>query len=55
MMNNRELAIGGAYQITPPQRKRRFMVNLDLAKASFLVSGETISLTSISLGISTAL
>jgi hypothetical protein len=55
MSNNRELAFGGAYQITPPKNKRRFMVNLDLAAASFIVSGEAIKLNSVSLGISTPL
>ncbi len=54
LMQNREYAFGGAYQITPPKRKRRIMANLDLASASFLISGETIKLNSISLGISTS-
>lgn len=56
---NREYAIGGAYQITPPKARRRFMVNLDLASASFVVydvSGflQNIKLNSISLGVSTS-
>jgi hypothetical protein len=55
MSQNREYAIGGAYQITPPKAKRRFMVNLDFASASFIVAGENIKLNSFSLGISTAL
>jgi hypothetical protein len=55
MTNNRELAIGGAYQITPPRAKRRFMMNLDFASASFVVQTEKIRLNSYSLGISTNL
>lgn len=55
MSSNREYAIGGAYQITPPKRIRRFMMNLDIASASFVVTGETIQLNSISWGISTPL
>lgn len=54
LMQNREYAIGGAYQITPAKRKRRFMANLDFASASFLVTGETIKLNSLSLGVSTS-
>lgn len=57
MSNNREMAIGVAYQITPANQKhkRRFMMNLDVASASFVVSGEQIQLKSVSLGISTPL
>lgn len=55
MSNNREVAIGGAYQITPPKHKRRFMMNLDFASASFVVAGEQIQLRSVSFGISTPL
>ncbi len=51
---NRELAIGGAYQLTSPKAKRRFMGNLDFANAKFFVKGENIALTSLSLGISTS-
>lgn len=54
MMKNREFATGGAYQITDPKAKRRFMMNMDFANASFLIIGETIQLTSMSLGISTS-
>jgi len=53
LMQNREYAFGGAYQITPPKTKRRIMMNLDFADASFLITGETIKLTSLSLGLST--
>lgn len=61
MSSNREFAIGGAYQITPPNRKRKFMMNLDFASASFRIQDEVtgsiegIGLTSVSLGISTPL
>ena len=55
--NNREFAVGAAYQLTPPTHKHRFMLNLDLASASFLIGGdsERIQLNSVSLGISTSL
>lgn len=53
-LSNREIAIGGAYQITPVKAKRRLMANLDFANAKFLVLGESIQLSSISLGISTS-
>lgn len=52
-LGNREIAIGGAYQITPVQSKRRLMANLDFANAKFIVNGESIQLNSVSLGIST--
>lgn len=60
--NNREFAIGAAYQVTPPKAKRRFMLNLDLASASFRVpaldpnpTSQSIKLDSLSLGLSTPL
>jgi hypothetical protein len=51
---NREYAVGGAFQITPPSAKRRFMANLDFADARFMVTGEEIKLRSLSLGVSTS-
>jgi hypothetical protein len=54
MGQNREYAMGGAYQITPANAKRRFMANLDFASARFVVTGEEIKLNSISLGVSTS-
>ncbi len=62
MAKNREFAIGAAYQITPPKAKRRIMLNLDFAAASFTIQDpanadniEGIRLNSISLGFSTPL
>lgn len=54
LMQNREYALGGAYQLTPPKSKRRIMMNLDFADAKFFITGETIKLTSLSLGLSTS-
>jgi hypothetical protein len=53
--SNHEFAIGGAFQITAPKAKRRFMMNIDYAAASFLVAGERIQLNSLSMGLSTPL
>jgi hypothetical protein len=52
--DNREIAIGGAYQLTSPRAKRRIMANLDLSTARFFVSGEKIQLNSFNLGVSTS-
>lgn len=54
MSQNHEFAIGAAYQITGHKEKRRLMLNLDIARAAFVVQGESITLNSYSLGISTS-
>jgi len=53
---NRELAIGGAYQLSKPNEGyRRWMLTFDVAHAKFSKPNQAFSLLSASLGISTNL
>lgn len=53
---NRELAIGGAYQISKPgEGYRRWMLTADVAHAKFAKQNQSFSLLSASIGIGTNL